>query len=60
MTQTADQIISSTDQSQGVKVNSQTTELIGLGLTTLLIEANLSELEDEIAGKMLKHRAGLV
>ena len=57
MTRTADQTIYSTDQSQGVKVNSQITELIGLGQTTLLTEANLSELEDDIAGKMLKHRA---
>ena len=57
MTRTVDQIIYSTDQSQGVKVNSQITEPIGLDQTTLLIEANLSELEDDIAGKMLKHRA---
>ena len=57
MTRTVDQTIYSTDQSQGVKVNSQITELIGLDQTMLLIEANLSELEDDIAGKMLKHRA---
>ena len=60
MTQTEDLTTSSTDQSQGVKVNSQTTEPIELDQTTQLIEVNLSELEDGIVGRMLKHHAELV
>ena len=60
MTGTEDQTIYSSDRSQGVKVNIQITELIGLDQTTQLIEVNLSELEDGIVGRMLKHRAELV
>ena len=52
---TEDLTISSSDQFQGVKVNSQITEPIELDQTTPLIEVNLSELEDGIVGRMLKH-----
>ena len=55
MKETVDLTISSIDQSQEVKANSQITELIELDQTTPLIEENLRELEDEIVGKTLKH-----
>ena len=57
MKETVDLTISSIDQSQEVKANSQITELIELDQTTPLIEENLRELEDEIVGKTLKHHA---